>query len=171
MQRTIPGLIITLSLLVLLCSPEPTMGGPTKTRAVRQDAELVVNTAALGLGGLLQKVAEREDQILMLRDFIQPIRFFPDGSGYFFVFDMDGICIAHGAQPNLEGNNMLEFKDVKGFQVIKTMIEKSQTGGGYIEYNWEKPGSDGFFMKLGYVAPIPGTDFLLGSGVYFPEPW
>lgn len=162
--------LLSLTLLAIICAPLPSPAG-TKTRAVRQDAELVVHTAALGLGGILENVQERQDQILMIREFVTPIRFFPDDSGYFYVFDMDGVCIAHAAQRYREGQNMFNHKDAKGLPIVQKLVEAARKGGGFVEYNWDKPGSDGLFEKLGYVEPIPGTNFFIGSGIYFPEPW
>lgn len=167
-----PGALILIAVMVLALSCLPSNSpAQTKKQPIRQDAELVVRTTALGLGGILSKVPERDDQILMIRDYIHPIRFFPDDSGYFFVLDMNGLCVAHAGQPELEGSDMLDYRDVKGFLVVRAMLEKARTGGGFVEYSWEKPGSDGFFQKLGYVEPIPGTDYVIGTGVYFPEPW
>lgn len=162
--------ILSLTLLAIICTPLPSRSG-TKTQAVRQDVELVVHVAAQGLGGILKNVQERQDQILMLREFVTPIRFFPDQSGYFYVLDMDGVCIAHAAQPFRDGQDMYDYKDAKGFLVVQEMIETAQKGGGFVEYNWDKPGSEGLFEKLGYVEPIPGTTYFIGAGIYLPEPW
>jgi len=142
-----------------------------KTQAVRQDAELVVHTAALGLSGILKNVQERQDQIAMIRNYVASIRFFPDLSGYFYVFDMDGNCIAHPVQKDLEGQYLYDLKDVDGFLLVQALIKATRNGGGFVEYKWEKPGSDGLFEKLGYVEPIPGTNYLIASGIYLPEPW
>lgn len=171
MRRYLTASMAIMALLLVMPTPAVAGNHPTKTQAIRQDVELVVHTAASGLGGLLQNVQKRKAQILMIRNFIHPIRFFPDASGYFFVFDTNGVCVAHAATPSLEGRDMSNFKDVKGFAVVEEMIKISEEGGGFIEYSWEKPGSDGYFQKLGYIEAIPGTEFIIGSGIYFPEPW
>ncbi len=41
----------------------------------------------------------------------------------------------------------------------------AQSGGGFIEYIWPKPGA-GDTPKLGYAEMIPGTNFWIGTGVY-----
>ncbi|MGL1864023.1 MAG: cache domain-containing protein [Pseudodesulfovibrio sp.] len=171
MHRVATGSLCAIIIVSFLCIPQFSFSRTAKTHAVRHDAELVVRVTALGLSGILAKVQEREDQILIIQDYIHPARFFNDESGYFFVLDMNGICIAHAIQRSLEGQNLTEIRDVKGVPLFKKMVEKVRNGGGFVEYNWEKPGSDGIFEKLSYVEPIPGTDYFIGSGIYFPEPW
>lgn len=163
--------VLSLIILTLICTLPAISNGQARPQAVRKDAQLVVHTAALGLSGILKNVQGRQDKIRMIREFVTPVRFFPDQSGYFYVYDMQGLCIAHAAQPDLDGQNMYDFKDVKGFHVVQALIKTAKNGGGFMEYNWEKPGSDGLFEKLGYVETIPGTDFFIGSGIYLPEPW
>jgi signal transduction histidine kinase len=165
-----PHIILTIILSVVTAIMLPTTLHARKN-AVRQDAQLLVQAAALGLGGLLRQVESREDQILMIRDYVHPARFFTDDSGYFFVIDTTGVCIAHGIQREYEGQNMLNAIDANGIPIFDSMIEICETGGGFIEYMWNKPGAQGSFKKLGYVEPIPGTDFIIGTGIYFPSPW
>lgn len=159
---------LALVLTVLAAWPMSSMG---QKAAVRQDAELVAKVAAHGLGGLLANVPDRSDQILMIRDFIAPIRFFTDGSGYFFVLDDQCICLAHATQPRFVGRDLSNVKDTRGVYIFREMLELHHKGGGFIEYEWAKPKAAGIHLKLGYIAPIPGTDYFIGTGVYFPDPW
>lgn len=171
MLRNIFGIITLIVALYMMWGPNPLTGKTPIAYAIRQDAELVTHAAALGLCGILRNVQDRGDQILMIRDFVRPARFYADESGYFFVLDFNGICIAHGAQTNMEGKAMLGAKDATGFKLFDRMIEIARDGGGFLEYTWTKPGKKGVFKKLAYVERIPGTDFLIGSGVYFPAAW
>jgi len=50
--------------------------------------------------------------------------------------------------------------------VIRELAAKAQSGGGYVEYYWIKPGETGEKKKLGYVEPIPHTTYFIGTGVY-----
>lgn len=140
-----------------------------KKYAVRQDAQLVVRAAALGLSGILKETGGRAAQEKIIRQFVHSARFFPDDSGYFYVCDMNGICVAHGDQPSLEGLDLIDNQDSNGLYVTRLMIEKVEEGGGFFEYMWEKPGTMGVQPKLGYVMPIPGTDFFIGTGIYIPN--
>ena len=44
-------------------------------------------------------------------------------------------------------------------------MEKAKSGGGFVNYYFEKAGQ-GVQPKLSYSTMIPGTDFLIGAGVY-----
>ncbi len=143
----------------------------TKTRPIRPDLRLVVGVAAGGLGGQLEHVQDREEQLRLLRDFVGAARFFPERNGYFFVYDATGVCVAHGEQPSLVGRSLIDLKDKNGFLVVRALLDKAKAGGGFVEYYWEKPGMPGTYGKLGYVEPIPGTEFVIGSGIYLLENW
>lgn len=140
-----------------------------KKYAVRQDAQLVVRAAAMGLSGILKQSKNRPEQEKLIRQFVHAARFFPDDSGYFYVCDMDGICIAHGEQPELEGLDLLDNQDSSGLYITRVMLEKVEEGGGFFEYLWQKPGTAGEQPKLGYVMPIPGTIYFIGTGIYIPN--
>lgn len=157
--------------LALLTALPPVYAGaqPHRPSAVRSDIRLAVQVAASGLGGLVARVQRREERIALIRDYVAKARFFPDGQGYLFVYDRDGVCVAHGSQPELEGRSLIGLKDPSGFAVVRALVETGLKGGGYVEYVWPKPGMEGEFEKLGYVERIPGTDFIIGSGLYYVD--
>ncbi|WP_316897464.1 cache domain-containing protein [Pseudodesulfovibrio indicus] len=140
-----------------------------RPKAVRSDIQLAVQVAASGLGGLVAGVEGREEQLRLLRGYVAKARFFPDGEGYFFVYDQDGTCVAHGAQPELVGRSLMDLKDASGFSVVRALVEVAGKGGGYVEYAWPKPGNDGSYDKIGYVEAIPGTGYIIGSGLYYVD--
>jgi hypothetical protein len=49
----------------------------------KQTAEAVVHASAVGLGAVLDNYQNKADKINFIRDYIDPIRFYSDGSGYF----------------------------------------------------------------------------------------
>jgi methyl-accepting chemotaxis protein len=49
------------------------------------------------------------------------------------------------------------------------MLEAAfKNGGGFVEYSWVNPSAttNDEQKKIGYVEPIPGTNYFIGSGVY-----
>lgn len=50
--------------------------------------------------------------------------------GYFFVYDMNGVCVAHASRPKTRGDNRLDYKDANGKTYIRDMISASKSGGG-----------------------------------------
>lgn len=171
MQKHMPLIIGIIVAFYFLLGPNPMTGQVTPAHALRQDAKLVTHAVALGLSGLLKNVESREDQIKLLQDFVHTSRFHKEDSGYFYVVEMTGIMIAHGTNPELEGVDMSQQTDLDGLFIFKESIKLLKNGGGFIDYKWTKPGAAGVFKKLGYVEPIPGTNFFLGSGVYYPSTW
>jgi len=153
---------------VLLLGWSGARAGDDDSIRLKREAISVVHTAAVGLGAVLKDFPEKEAQLRIVRQFIDPVRFFPDMSGYFFVYTLDCVNVAHATQKDLVGKNLLEHKDCHGKLDIQALSAAAKKGGGFVEYYWVKPGSEREFKKLGYVEPIPGTDYFIGTGIYFP---
>ncbi|WP_432797852.1 methyl-accepting chemotaxis protein [Poriferisphaera sp. WC338] len=90
-------------------------------------------------------------------------------TGYFFASDANYINIAMPIKPEMEGKTMANSIDENGVHVARDFTEKAKNGGGYIKYLWPKNGQSGTFPKLSYTTIIPGTDYVLGSGVYIDD--
>jgi signal transduction histidine kinase len=131
-------------------------------------AKNIVHAVASGLGEILKDVKTEENRIALIRSFVSPVRFYSDKSGYFYVYNTKCVNIAHATQKDLQGKNLYYHKDVKGKYVIRELNEASKKGGGFVEFYWVKPGTKGEQKKMGYVEPIPGTDYFIGTGVYLP---
>ncbi len=141
---------------------------PVPVEEYKEIARTMVHGVAAGLGGALATVKRENKRIELIRSFIAPIRFYPDNSGYFYVYDSKCVSIAHATQKDLQGKNLYDYKDVKGKYVIRVLSEASKKGGGFVDFYWVKPGSKEESAKMGYVEPIPGTDYFIGTGVYLP---
>jgi len=129
-------------------------------------AVAVVHSHAAMLGAVLKDISDEQERIGMVRTAIDSVRFYDDQSGYFYVYNYDCVNIAHATQKNLLGQNLYDYTDTKGKYVIRELSAMAQAGGGFVEFYWIKPGSTGEKRKLGYVEPIPGTDYFIGTGVY-----
>ncbi len=135
----------------------------------KDTAVAVVRTAAIGLGEILKDVRGEKRRIDIIRSFIGPIRFYADKTGYFYVYDYQCINIAHAIDRKLAGKNLYNYRDAKGKFVIRELAATARKGGGFVEYYWLKPGQRNEFKKIGYVEPIPGTNYFIGTGVYLSE--
>jgi signal transduction histidine kinase len=131
-------------------------------------AQTMVHSTALELGQLLKTVTTDSAKINLIRILIDPVRFYPDSSGYFYAYDYNCVCIAHATQKNLVNTNLYNYTDTKGKYVIRELLAAAKAGGGFVEFYWIKPGETGEKKKLGYVETIPGTNYFIGSGVYIP---
>lgn len=125
-----------------------------------------VDVAATGLGSVLKDTGDQAVREKIIRDFIADVRFFPDGTGYFYVYDFAGRNVAHPINPKLVGQLLIEKQDEKGGYPIRTLVGKAQSGGGFVDFRWPHPKTGIEEIKKGYVRPIPNTPYWIGTGVY-----
>jgi len=154
--------------LAAVMALQPAHAADDDAESLKQSAIAAVHTAAVGLGAVVEDVTEVEARLDIIRKFIDPVRFFADQSGYFYVYNFDCVNVAHATQKGLVGKNLFDHKDSRGKFDIQELSATAKKGGGFVEYYWVKPGSEGEFKKLGYVEPISGTDYFIGTGIYLP---
>jgi len=90
---------------------------------------------------------------------------FKRGLLYFYVYDFQGVVLAHGAKPALVGKSLIDMKDKDGLPVIQTLRDTAAKGSGWVEYNWQNPDSKKVEKKLGYVVKFDDS-WWFGSGTY-----
>jgi len=93
-----------------------------------------------------------------------PIRF--GEAGYFFIYDYEGKTISLPPDRDVEGTNRWELKDAQGTYLVRELSKKAQEGGGFVEYYYTNPNTGKDELKYGYVEPVEGTDYFIGSGTY-----
>ena len=107
------------------------------------------------------------DRVEFCRILLDDIKFWEDNSGYFFVVDLNGYCISHGSNKDLEGTDVYDLQDSKGAYFIRNMITMAENPGyGFIEYYWNNPTTGQDEKKITYVHIIAETDYFIGAGVY-----
>lgn len=133
--------------------------------------EETTRTVAKGLSGIFTNWPTDElDQVIFCRNFINHIRFFDDQSGYFFIYNFEGVNVAHGIQKDLQGNNLWDYQDTKGNYVIRELANIAENEGeGYYQYYWNNPITSKEEPKTAFVIKIPGTNYFIGSGVYLED--
>ncbi len=89
---------------------------------------------------------------------------FIDGDLYLFVYDMRGVCLAHGEDPTIIWKNLMELKDWVGTPVIKEILRKAKDGGGWVTYGWNNA------TKVSLIQPVEkdGKAYAIGCG-YYPQ--
>jgi len=144
-------------------------GQLTKNQKLTNESQAViyyVHSAATEISRMLRSVPEDQKKIETIRSYIDTVRFYHDKSGYFYVYNYACLNIAHATQKNLVGKDLYNYKDIKGKYVIRELSKAAKKGGDFVEFYWQKPGAKGEKKKLGYVEPIPDTEYFIGSGVY-----
>jgi len=90
-------------------------------------------------------------------------------SGYFFIYDTNGINIFHGLKPEIEGKNKIDTTDPNGKKLIIGLIEKAQQGGGFFNYHFQKPNVRELVEKMSYATMVPNTNWMIGTGAYLDD--
>jgi len=90
---------------------------------------------------------------------------------YFFVWTMDGIRTFHAANPEGEGKDVSDFKDVLGRPIGKMFLEAAATpsGEGWGHYMYPEPGDIFPTWKSTFVKRVAfpsGKQYIIGCGIY-----
>lgn len=133
----------------------------------KEKIRLSTHSLAMAISSVLNDEMSRNVQFHVMREMIKGIHYENDHSGYFFILDSTTI-VAHGADAALIGKNMGTTRDKNGTYFVREMMEKANSGGGFTTYIFEKPGK-GSQPKLSYSEKIPGTDYIIGTGVYLDK--
>jgi signal transduction histidine kinase len=100
-------------------------------------------------------------------EFNKPDGQFHDGELYIYAYDFEGNCLALGVNPKLVGKNLLELKSSNGVYQIKELISQVKAKGtATVEAEFVNPTTKKVQPKVLLAKRVPGTDTLLGSGVY-----
>ena len=94
-----------------------------------------------------------------------------NGRGYIFIDDKNGVNLLQPLNKDIEGQNLLEYTDAKGYQYMKkiadTVINKTEA---YDEYYWYKSKDDkNTYKKLSFFKYFEPLDFAIGTGEYFDD--
>lgn len=161
MKRLVVVLLLCLAFLV------PATGcSQNGLESKKNTAVAVVHATAVGLSSVLVRYESETDRVNFIREYVDPITFYDDKTGYLFVYNYDCLNIALPNPKDLEGQNLYDKQDSKGNYPIRLLSDTAKQGGGFCEYYWPKPGSTADQHKISYVEPIPGTDYFIGTGVY-----
>lgn len=89
----------------------------------------------------------------------------PGNPLYLFVYDLNGVVQAHGAEANLLGVNRLNVKDPDGKQYIEEAIAAAQKkGGGWADYKRMNPDTRKIENKTSFCIAEGGL--VIGCGIY-----
>lgn len=140
----------------------------TREESAKALLENVTISMAEGLSGGFTQIEDSLGKVEFCRMFIDHVRFFDNQSGYFFIYDFNGVNVAIGTQEELQGQNLYDYQDSKGNYVIRELINIAKTtGSGYYNYYWHNPISGNEEAKTAFIYKIPGIDYFIGSGIYY----
>ncbi|KUR81333.1 cache domain-containing protein [Novosphingobium sp. Fuku2-ISO-50] len=84
---------------------------------------------------------------------------------YVFVFTMDGVYEASGANPKLVGTHAIDMTDAEGKLLVREMIQIAKTKGqGRVDYVWLNRADNHVEHKRSLVRRV--GDHIVGVGYY-----
>ncbi|MBN2644549.1 MAG: cache domain-containing protein [Desulfuromonadaceae bacterium] len=89
------------------------------------------------------------------------------GEEYFWINDTTPRMIMHPFKPALDGKDISDVADPNGTKLFIEMVKVTRgTEGGFVHYQWSKPGSQKPVDKISYVKRVPQWNWIIGSGLY-----
>jgi methyl-accepting chemotaxis protein len=89
------------------------------------------------------------------------------GNEYFFITDMAPTMVMHPIRPELDGKDLSGNKDPNGKALFLEFVRVvRQSGSGFVDYLWPRPGSENPVPKLSYVQGYAPWGWVVGTGVY-----
>lgn len=113
-----------------------------------------------------------EQALAQGRDLIRRMRYmYGLGANYLFMGNRYGQVMAQPSDPQLEGSNQLDQRDVDGRYVTREFIQvaDSAAGEGYVEYREIPPGSDHPQLKIAYIVGIPEWGAYIGTAMHLSD--
>ncbi|NQV03201.1 MAG: cache domain-containing protein [Bacteroidia bacterium] len=134
--------------------------------------EVNTTNVATGFETVFQSmISDSSQRAHFCQAFVEPVRFFNDKSGYFYLESYRAWMVAHATKPNLIGTYRMDVQDANGKFYVKEMVNTViYIGYGFVEYYFENPATGTTERKLGFVKSIPAAEFFIGSGFYGDPP-
>ena len=144
----------------------------SERQAIREAHEheiMVVSEIAVGVLAQFHAAHERGEITLeqaqaQARDMLRSFRF--GSNDYIYAYDYEGTTMVLGPAPEREGESMIDVVDPNGVPVVRNLIDVARNGGGTLVHEWPRAGSETPEPKIGYAAPFPPWEWLVGTGVY-----
>ena len=134
--------------------------------AHRVTLKSVIDVVAINLGEKVKGLKTKQEINDVIIKETDSLRFYDDKSGYIFAVDYSYIRINVPANKKLNGSSGYDDKDANGKFYARDFLTAAKNGGGFVSYDFKKPGKEEIYPKLSYIAPVPGAEIYIGAGVY-----
>ena len=102
------------------------------------------------------------------KDAVRHTRF--AGKNYYWIQDTAPAMVMHPTKPALNGKNLSSLTDPNGKKLFVEMANiAKRAGGGYVNYQWAKPGFDKPVDKISYVKFQSDWNWIVGAGLYLDD--
>ncbi len=111
----------------------------------------------------------KEEIFKIIKDTLRSITF-NKGRGYFFIDDINGEKHLQPLNPEFEGQNLLNFKDAKGYEFVKTIVETIKNKSERFDtYYWYKPNGLEAYRKISFYKYFEPFNVVIGTGEYVED--
>ncbi len=112
-------------------------------------------------------MSRAEAQRLAIAD-IKALRYGPEGKDYFWLQDMQPRMIMHPYRPDLDGQDVSDFRDARGVPIFVEFAELvRRRDRGYIDYVWQwKDDPERLAPKQSYIKGFEPWGWIIGTGLY-----
>lgn len=174
MKKILKRIIILSSAFLLIlfsCNKEESLEGNNLVSQYELDKSIVqINTtnAATGFQSVFTTITEDSTEMAHLcQAFVEDARFFPDGSGYFFIETIEDAWVVAHANLDLIGTSRIDIQDIYGKYFIQDLVSTvKHIGFGFVEYYRRNLVTDETERKLSFVIGIPVASWFIGTGFY-----
>ncbi len=154
-------LMTVLPVLLLLLVIALAAGAPARTRGTDAEAGAMMDRAEQfviqhGAGAAVEAFARRDGTFI-------------DRDLYPMLLDQDGLMVAHGWTPALNGSNLRDLTDVEGKPFMREALDGvDRQGSAEVTYQWLDPLSGQIARKTLHARRlmVSGRPYTLAVGVY-----
>jgi cytochrome c len=98
-------------------------------------------------------------------EFSNPKGQFVDRDLYITIYDMNGKCLAHGANVKMVGRDLIDNKDVDGKEFIRERVEMMKTQpSGWQDFKFRNPVTNQIEPKAMYIERF--NEIIVACGIY-----
>jgi methyl-accepting chemotaxis protein len=102
------------------------------------------------------------------KDMIRSMRYGEKELDYFWINDFYPKMVMHPFRPDLDGEDLTDWKDPKGVYLFVEFVKACEANGeGFVPYEWQYYSEkDRIEPKISFVAAFEPWGWILGTGVY-----
>jgi len=102
---------------------------------------------------------------------VRNLRYGEEAKDYFWITDFQPRMIVHPFRPDLDGEDLTNFRDSEGKTLFVEIVSTVRARGeGYVDYTWQwKDDSTRVVPKLSYVKPFVQWEWIIGTGIYIED--
>ncbi|KJG18987.1 chemotaxis protein [Photobacterium angustum] len=131
-----------------------------------KDAVVITKHA---IENIISKNSDEATQLEEIRQLITPIRFAANDAGYFFIYTMEGVNVAHPLKPSIQGTDQIGATDANGVAYIKVLINAAKNNGQFVKYSFPKKANQPAQPKESYAITLNNNKWFIGTGLYLDD--